>query len=76
MKTITMNVSEPVYQLYQAAAAKQDKTTAEIVREAMEAYISKLGVSSESVLTFKPLSLGAELSKLGKDDDLLDEMLP
>lgn len=44
MKTITVNVSEPVYLDFQEYARQQDRTTSERIREAMEEYRSlKMG---------------------------------
>ena len=38
MKTITLNVAEPVYQEFLMYAKLQDRTAAELIREAMEEY--------------------------------------
>jgi hypothetical protein len=38
MKTITLNVSEPVYADFQRYAQEQDRPTSELMREAMEIY--------------------------------------
>ncbi len=38
MKTITINVSEPVYRDFQEYARRNDRTTSELIREAMEEY--------------------------------------
>ena len=39
MKTITVNVSEPVYEDFQAFARRVDRKTSELIREAMELYL-------------------------------------
>ena len=36
MKTITVNVSEPVYRDFQRFARERDRTASELIREAME----------------------------------------
>jgi len=38
MKTITINVSEPVYAEFRRAARVMGRPTSELIREAMEAY--------------------------------------
>lgn len=75
MKTITINVSEPVYQEYQAYAKEHDRTASELIRQAMEEYRKKHLKSSRSLLEFQPISVGRVIKPLTKDDDLLGEML-
>lgn len=75
MKTITVNVSEPIYREFQEYARKQDRTTAELIREAMEAYRQRWTASQGSLRDLKPLDLGAVRHPLGPGDDLLEEML-
>ena len=38
MKTITVNVSEPVYEEFREYAKKADRKASELIREAMELY--------------------------------------
>jgi metal-responsive CopG/Arc/MetJ family transcriptional regulator len=75
MKMITINVSEPVYQVYQEAAKKMDLTSSELIRDAMEAYLKNLYSGSQSILDLMPVSVGKILVPPSQDDDLLDEML-
>lgn len=75
MKTITVNVSEPVYREFQEYARRHDRTTAELIREAMEAYRQRWAGRSGSLRDLKPLDLGAVKEELFRDDDLLGEML-
>ena len=75
MKTITVNVSEPIYREFQEYARKQDRTTAELIREAMEAYRQRWTARQGSLRDLKPLDLGAVRHPLGPEDDLLEEML-
>jgi hypothetical protein len=75
MKTITVNVSEPVYREFQEYARRHDRTTAELIREAMEAYRQRWLGASGSLRDLPPLDLGAVKRPLSKDDDLLGEML-
>lgn len=76
MKTITVNVSEPVYLEFQEEARRQDRTTAELIREAMEAYRRRWRSGRGSLRELPPLDLGEVKHPLTQDDDLLGEMLP
>jgi hypothetical protein len=75
MKTITVNVSEPVYEEFQAYARRHDRTTAELIREAMEAYRQRLVGRRGSLRSLAPLDVGRVKRPLAAEDDLLDEML-
>jgi hypothetical protein len=75
MKAITINVSEPVYLEFQEQARRQDRTTAELIREAMEAYRERWRARGGSLRDLAPLDLGGVKVPLTPDDDLLDEML-
>ncbi len=76
MKTITVNVSEPVYQDFQEYARRVDRTASELIREAMELYREqRIRRNGGSVLDITPASLGGVIKPLGQDDDLLAEML-
>jgi hypothetical protein len=75
MKTITVNVSEPVYRDFQQHARKHDRTTAELIREAMELYRAERIARGRSVRDFTPLSLGAVKRPLRPAEDLIGEML-
>ncbi|HAV12470.1 MAG TPA: hypothetical protein DCX06_03085 [Opitutae bacterium] len=77
MRPITVNVSESTYQEFKDYARRQDRKTAELIREAMELYrekkIQNTGVSSLREL--RPESLGEVLQPMNSEDDLLDEMI-
>ena len=75
MKAITLNVSEPLYLEYQEYAKRHDRTTAELIREAMEAYRQRWGERRTSLRDLVPLDLGEVKRPLERDDDLLEEML-
>lgn len=76
MKTITVNVSEPTYRVFQAYAERTDRTTSELIREAMELYREqRIRTRGGSVLDIAPVSVGEILRAPGPDDDLLEEML-
>jgi predicted transcriptional regulator len=75
MKAITVNVSEPVYRDFQRFAQERDRTTSELIREAMEEYLERRIRSRPSLNDVRPASAGGVLRPLGVEDDLLDEML-
>ncbi len=75
MKTITINVSEPVYAEYRRAARVMGRPTSELIREAMEAYRRSHLAPRADLRQLVPVSLGRVLRPLSEDDDLLDEML-
>jgi hypothetical protein len=75
MKLISVNVSEPVYRDFQDYAKRTDRTTAALIREAMEWYRHERIRPRKSVLDLKPLNLGKVLRPLKREDDLLGEML-
>jgi hypothetical protein len=75
MKTITVNVSEPVYQDFQAYAEKTDRKAAELIREAMEMYRQTHMHRRTSLRDIRPTSVGGPIQPITGDDDLLGEML-
>lgn len=76
MKVITVNVSESTYREFQAYAKRQDRKTAELIREAMELYREKKidESASRSLRELQPVSLGRVLAPLEDGDDILGEM--
>lgn len=75
MKTITINVSEPVYAEFQAASRSAGRPTSELIREAMELYRRERLHPVGDLAGFRPRSAGRVLRPLTAADDLLDEML-
>ena len=76
MKTITVNVSEPVYKDFRRFAKERDRSTSELIREAMEAYRDLRIRSQPTFGEWRPTSLGALKSEtFVADDDLLGEMI-
>lgn len=75
MKTITVNVSEPIYRDFQAYAKAHDRTAAELIRQAMEEYRKNYLRSDFSLRDLQPVSVGRVLRPLTWEDDLLGEML-
>ncbi len=75
MKTITINVSEPVYRSFRAYARSHDRTASELIRQAMEEYRRNHLDAGGSLRDLRPASVGSVLQPLTSDDDLLGEML-
>jgi len=75
MKTITINVSEPVYEDFRRASKRLDRPTSELIREAMEQYRRERLLPRGNLRGFQPRSLGRVLKPLEGQDDLLSEML-
>ena len=75
MKTISVNISEPVYEDFIEHARRTDRTAAELIREAMELFRNERIRKRTSIAVLKPLDLGKTLRPLSGRDDLLGEML-
>jgi hypothetical protein len=75
MKTISVNVSEPVYEDFMEHAQRTDRTAAELIREAMDLFRIQRIRPRTSLTELKPLNLGKTLRPLSNRDDLLGEML-
>jgi ribbon-helix-helix CopG family protein len=75
MKTITINVSEPVYEEFRRASERQGRPTAELIREAMESYRRQQLRPPRDLRSFRARSLGKVKRPLTRKDDLLAEML-
>jgi predicted CopG family antitoxin len=74
MKTITINVSEPVYAEFREASKAMGRPTSELIREAMEYYRKERLRPRRSLSDFRPRSAGKVLKYLDGRDDLLEEM--
>lgn len=75
MKTITVNVSEPVYKDFQDYAARSYRKTSELIREAMEEYRQRHIERRTTLRDRRPISVGGPIEPISSDDDLLGEML-
>ena len=72
MKTITINVSEPVYVDFQRFARENDRTTSELIREAMDQYRDKKIQRSSSIVQSQPAHVGDILKPWKCREDLLE----
>ena len=75
MKQVTIDVSEPVYRIFQEYARSQDRTASEIIREAMEFYRAEKIEKKNSLLHLHPVSVGNILKHPDGREDYLDEMI-
>jgi predicted transcriptional regulator len=74
MKTITLNVSQPVYEAFQEYAREHDRTASELIREALAIYRDERMRPRQSLRGLPALSLGKVLRPMQPGDDLLEEM--
>ena len=74
MRAITINVSEPVYRAFQRYARERNKSTSQLIREAMEEYQEQRIRPKSSIAELAPLSLGRMLEPLAAGDDLSGEI--
>jgi len=74
MKTITINVSEPVYRDFQEFARQHDRTASEIIREAMEDFRYRKIRRPTSLRDIRPVSVGTVLRPFTGSEDLLEEL--
>jgi len=74
MKPVTVYVSEIIYSLFKVEAEKRDRTAAELIREAMEQYITEKAHPHRSLAEWAPTSLG-EVKKDWADGSFRNELL-
>lgn len=74
MKTITVNVSEPVYEEFQAFANTRDRKASELIREAMELYRQARMQRRTTLRDRRAASVGGPIEPITGHDDLLEEM--
>jgi hypothetical protein len=75
MKTITINVSEPVYEDFREYARKTDRKASELIREAMECFRQQHMQRRTSLRDRRPVSVGGPIRAMTSEDDLLGGML-
>lgn len=76
MKTITVNVSEPVYEEFQQYAKRVDRKASELIREAMDQYRRRHIQRRTTLRDRHPAaSVGGVIRPIDRNDDLLGEML-
>ena len=75
MKTITVNVSEPVFEEFRDYARKVDRKALELIREAMKLYRAQHLRRRTSLRNRHPASVGGPIQAITGEDDILGEML-
>jgi metal-responsive CopG/Arc/MetJ family transcriptional regulator len=75
MKTITINVSEPVYEEFQRYARKTDRKTSELIRDAMEVYRQEHLRRRTSLRDRRPTGVGGPIEAITAEDDILGDLL-
>ena len=75
MKTITLNVSEPVYADFQRYAEQQDRATAELIREAMENYRQAKIRPIRSLRDLRPASVQTIIKPWTVRGELLEDVM-
>jgi hypothetical protein len=74
MKAISVHVLDEDYQHFKSLAAIERRPIAELIREAMKAYLERIRQSSRSVLEIAPHPSGRMLPDWDRSE-LFDEML-
>lgn len=75
MKTITVNVSDPIYRDFSIYAKQVGNTASELIRRAMEDYHQRYILRKTTLRNRCPSSVGGPVQPIGRDEDLLGEML-
>lgn len=75
MKTITVNVSEPVYRDYQNYARQTQRTASDLIAEALKLFHAAQKKQPTSLRNRRPASVGGPIAVITSQDDLLGEML-
>jgi hypothetical protein len=74
MKTITINVSEPVYRDFKEYARQHDRTASEIIREAMEDFRTRRIRPVSTLRDMRPMPVGKVLLPFTGAEDMLGEL--
>jgi hypothetical protein len=74
MKTITVNVSDPIYRDFTVYAKQMGNTASELIRRAMEDYHQRFILRKTTLRNRRPASVGGPLHPIAQED-LLGEML-
>ncbi len=75
MKTITIDVPEETYKIFQEYANRHEQNASELIINAMEEYKRKYLKQEKSIFDQSPANTGGILKDFSIDDDLLEEML-
>ena len=75
MKTITVNVSDPIYRDFTVYAKQVGNSASELIRRAMEDYHQRFILRKTTLRNRTPASVGGIVQPIGQEVDLLGEML-
>lgn len=75
MKSIVVQVPEPVYEDFQRHALKSERLESDLIREAMEWYRKAYMGHRTSLRDRQPASVGGPIRPMEGDDDLLGDMI-
>ena len=75
MKTITVNVSDPIYRDFANYGKQVGRPASELIRAAMEEFHATRIARKTSLRDRRPVSVGGHFAPLTFDEDLLGEML-
>ena len=75
MKTITVNVSDPIYRDFTVYAKQVGNSASELIRRAMEDYHQRFILRKTTLRNRRPASVGGPLQPIAREEDLLGEML-
>ncbi len=73
MKTVTIHIEEPIYDLFKETAAERGMAAAELIREAMRRFATDELERGPSLADLRPTELGPLYERLDLSD-LGDEM--
>lgn len=74
MKTITVNVSDPIYRDFSVHAKQVGSSAAGLIRRAMEDYHQRFIVRPSTLRNRRPASAGGVVMPVEPEEDLLGEM--
>jgi hypothetical protein len=74
VKTVSLHVSEQAYDELKSIAARQNRSVAGVIREAMDAYLAQEQRKGRSVLELEPFHCGP-LREPWTRSDVFEEML-
>ena len=75
IKTITVNVSDPIYRDFTIYAKQVGNSASELIRRAMEDYHQRFILRKTTLRNRIPASVGGLMQPIGREEDLLGEML-
>lgn len=75
MKSLVVDLPEPVYRLIREESARRHKAESEVAAEAIQSYLAERAQERRSLADLEPVSLGKVLKTPDWSEDLLDGMV-